>query len=74
MRDVYQKGDFDLAGFAVGVVELKKVIAGPERVEAGDVVLGLASSGITHNPRKNTTMYPKRIVRGCRAMTYRNCT
>lgn len=49
MRDVYKKGDFDLAGFAVGVVELKKVIAGPERVEAGDVVLGLASSGIHSN-------------------------
>jgi len=49
MRDVYRKGDFDLAGFAVGVVELKKVIAGPERVEAGDVVLGLASSGIHSN-------------------------
>ncbi|MFN3166619.1 MAG: phosphoribosylformylglycinamidine cyclo-ligase [Phycisphaeraceae bacterium] len=49
MRDVYKKNDFDLAGFAVGVVELKKVIAGPERVEAGDVVLGLASSGVHAN-------------------------
>ncbi len=49
MRDVYKKGDFDLAGFAVGVVELKKAIAGPERVEAGDVVLGLASSGVHSN-------------------------
>ena len=49
MPDVYKKNDFDLAGFAVGVVELKKVIAGPERVEAGDVVLGLSSSGIHSN-------------------------
>lgn len=49
MRDVYKKGDFDLAGFAVGVVELKKAIAGPERVEAGDVVLGLSSSGVHSN-------------------------
>jgi len=49
MPDVYKKDDFDLAGFAVGVVELKKVIAGPERVEAGDVVLGLASSGVHSN-------------------------
>lgn len=49
MPDVYKQGDFDLAGFAVGVVELKKVIAGPERVEAGDVVLGLSSSGIHSN-------------------------
>jgi len=49
MRDVYKKGDFDLAGFAVGVVELKRAIAGTERVEAGDVVLGLASSGVHSN-------------------------
>ncbi|MEM6457998.1 MAG: phosphoribosylformylglycinamidine cyclo-ligase [Planctomycetota bacterium] len=49
MPDVYGKGDYDLAGFAVGVVELKKIIEGEQRVEAGDVVLGLASSGIHSN-------------------------
>ncbi len=49
MPDVYAKGDYDLAGFAVGVVELKKVIEGHERVEPGDVILGLASSGIHSN-------------------------
>lgn len=48
MPDVYAKGDFDLAGFCVGVVELKRVIK-PTRVQAGDVVLGLASSGIHSN-------------------------
>ncbi|MEM8783782.1 MAG: phosphoribosylformylglycinamidine cyclo-ligase [Planctomycetota bacterium] len=49
MPDVYAKHDYDLAGFAVGVVELKKVIEGHERVEAGDVILGLASSGVHSN-------------------------
>ena len=44
MPDIYKPGDFDLAGFAVGVVELKRVIDG-QRVEKGDVILGLASSG-----------------------------
>jgi len=49
MADTYKPGDFDLAGFTVGVVELKKVIAGAERVERGDVILGLASSGVHSN-------------------------
>jgi len=44
MPDVYPPGEMDLAGFAVGVVELARATA-PERVEVGDVVLGLASSG-----------------------------
>jgi len=48
MPDVYPPGEFDLAGFAVGVVELKRVVDGV-RVEKGDVVLGLASSGIHSN-------------------------
>jgi phosphoribosylformylglycinamidine cyclo-ligase len=49
MPDVYKKGDYDLAGFAVGVAELGKVIDGGERVEKGDVILGLASSGAHSN-------------------------
>ncbi|MFZ4575326.1 MAG: phosphoribosylformylglycinamidine cyclo-ligase [Phycisphaerales bacterium] len=48
MPDVYRKGDFDLAGFCVGVVELSR-IKSPTRVRAGDVVLGLASDGIHSN-------------------------
>jgi len=48
MPDVYAPGDFDLAGFAVGVVELARA-TDPERVEKGDIVLGLASSGIHSN-------------------------
>jgi len=48
MPDVYKKGDYDLAGFAVGVCELKRVVDG-QRVEKGDIILGLASSGIHSN-------------------------
>ena len=48
MPDVYAPGDFDLAGFCVGVVELAR-IKSPTRVRAGDVVLGLASDGIHSN-------------------------
>jgi len=49
MPDVYKPGDYDLAGFAVGVVELNRIIDGAERVEPGDVVLGLSSSGVHSN-------------------------
>lgn len=45
---MYPKGEFDLAGFAVGVVEKKDIIK-PEMVKKGDVVLGLASSGFHSN-------------------------
>jgi phosphoribosylformylglycinamidine cyclo-ligase len=48
MPDTYAKGDFDMAGFAVGVVERKKIITG-ETIRKGDVILGLASSGLHSN-------------------------
>ncbi|MGD0784209.1 MAG: phosphoribosylformylglycinamidine cyclo-ligase [Sedimentisphaerales bacterium] len=48
MPDVYKKDDFDMAGFAVGVVERNKIING-SKTEVGDVVLGLASSGLHSN-------------------------
>jgi phosphoribosylformylglycinamidine cyclo-ligase len=48
MPDIYRKGDFDMAGFAVGVVEKDRIIDG-SGVTKGDVVLGLASSGIHSN-------------------------
>jgi phosphoribosylformylglycinamidine cyclo-ligase len=48
MPDTYAEGDFDLAGFAVGVVEKDKVITG-QNVRVGDVILGLASSGLHSN-------------------------
>lgn len=48
MPDIYRKGDFDLAGFCVGVVELKRA-QNPTRVQVGDVVLGLKSDGVHSN-------------------------
>lgn len=48
MPDVYAKGDFDLAGFCVGVVELAKLKT-PTKVKPGDIVLGLSSDGIHSN-------------------------
>jgi phosphoribosylformylglycinamidine cyclo-ligase len=48
MPDVYAEGDFDIAGFAVGVVELHRAVD-PTRVEKGDVVIGLASDGAHSN-------------------------
>ena len=48
MPDTYTKGDFDMAGFAVGIVERKKIITG-ENITRGDVILGLASSGLHSN-------------------------
>jgi phosphoribosylformylglycinamidine cyclo-ligase len=48
MPDLYAADDFDMAGFSVGVVELSRAVD-PMRVEPGDVVLGLASSGVHSN-------------------------
>lgn len=48
MPAVYAKGEMDLAGFAVGVVELERAMSA-ERVEPGDVVLGLESDGVHSN-------------------------
>jgi phosphoribosylformylglycinamidine cyclo-ligase len=48
LTDFYAPGDYDLAGFCVGVVEREQVING-RGVRAGDVVLGLASSGLHSN-------------------------
>ena len=44
MPSMYEDGDYDLAGFCVGVVEKDNVIDGSQ-VQAGDVLIGLASSG-----------------------------
>lgn len=48
MPGFYQKGEYDLAGFAVGAVKKDKLIDG-KNIKAGDVVLGLASSGVHSN-------------------------
>ena len=48
MPGMYPEGEYDLAGFAVGVVEKSKIIDG-SRIAPGDVILGLASSGAHSN-------------------------
>jgi phosphoribosylformylglycinamidine cyclo-ligase len=48
MPGMYPDGEYDLAGFAVGAVEKSEIIDG-SRIQAGDVVLGLASSGAHSN-------------------------
>ncbi|MBO6304600.1 MAG: phosphoribosylformylglycinamidine cyclo-ligase [Selenomonadaceae bacterium] len=48
MRGFYTEGEYDIAGFAVGVVERDKIITS-ERVKEGDIVLGLPSSGLHSN-------------------------
>lgn len=48
MPDLYEKGDYDLAGFCVGVAERKALLNG-SRISEGDVVIGVASNGIHSN-------------------------
>ncbi len=48
MPGMYPEGEYDLAGFCVGVVEKEKIIDG-STIKAGDVLLGLASSGAHSN-------------------------
>ena len=63
MPAMYRRGDFDLAGFAVGVVEAGRVIDG-SRVSAGDVLIALPSSGVHSN---GYSLVHKLIARGrCR--------
>jgi phosphoribosylformylglycinamidine cyclo-ligase len=48
MPGMYPTGEYDLAGFCVGVVERKRIISG-RAIRPGDVLLGLASSGAHSN-------------------------
>lgn len=48
MPGMYKTGEYDLAGFCVGIVDQKKVI-GASRVRVGNAVIGLASSGLHSN-------------------------
>ena len=57
MPGMYQAGDYDLAGFCVGIVEKEKLIDG-QSVQAGDVLIGLAASG----PHSNGYSLIRKII------------
>lgn len=57
MPGMYNKGDYDLAGFCVGVVEKQKIIDG-SKVTAGDVMIAIASSG----PHSNGYSLVRKII------------
>jgi len=71
MPSFYQPEEYDLAGFAVGVVERAQLISG-ERIKKGDVLIGLGSTGLHSNgyslARKilfdQATMTPESILPG----------
>lgn len=48
MAGFYQPGEYDLAGFAVGIVDQDQIITG-EEIKAGDLVIGLKSEGLHSN-------------------------
>ena len=65
MPGMYAKGDFDLAGFAVGAMERGAVL--PAGVVAGDIILGLASDGV----HSNGFSLVRRVIEGA-GLTFRD--
>ena len=62
MPDMYPQGEYDLAGFAVGVVEKEAIIDG-RSIAPGDLLIGLASSG----PHSNGYSLIRRVLAACKA-------
>jgi len=62
MPGMYQQGDYDVAGFCVGVVEKDRIIDG-SKVAADDVLIGIASSG----PHSNGYSLVRKIIEYCGA-------
>lgn len=48
MPGFYDEGEYDMAGFSVGIVDKKNIVTG-EKIKAGDIIIGLSSSGIHSN-------------------------
>jgi len=68
MPGMYQAGDYDLAGFCVGVVEKANIIDGSQ-VTAGDVMIGLASTG----PHSNGYSLVRKIIEVSNADLEQDC-
>lgn len=68
MPGMYPDGDYDLAGFCVGIVEKADLIDG-KKVKAGDVLLGLASSG----PHSNGYSLIRKIIEVNDAQLHQDC-
>jgi phosphoribosylformylglycinamidine cyclo-ligase len=62
MPGMYPDGEYDLAGFCVGIVEKSKVIDG-SKVEVGDLLIGIASSG----PHSNGYSLIRKVINHCEA-------
>ncbi|XP_036983053.2 trifunctional purine biosynthetic protein adenosine-3 [Artibeus jamaicensis] len=73
MPDMYPPGEYDLAGFAVGAMERDQQLPRLERIAEGDVVVGVASSGLHSNGfslvrkvvAKSSLRYSSRAPDGC---------
>ncbi|MDR2457425.1 MAG: phosphoribosylformylglycinamidine cyclo-ligase [Clostridiales Family XIII bacterium] len=48
MPDFYKNGEYDIAGFAVGIVDRRKIITG-DKIKNGDIIIGIPSSGVHSN-------------------------
>ena len=68
MPGMYAHGDYDLAGFCVGIVEKSAIISG-EKVKAGDAIIGLAASG----PHSNGYSLIRKIIEVSKVDLAQNC-
>ena len=60
MPSMYARGEYDLAGFCVGIVERSKILNGRD-IKTGNIVLGVASSG----PHANGYSLIRHVIDAC---------